>query len=437
MGPAGAGERENTLPRVKALSLFSLSGATLLGLGWTATSVGCSADDPGGTAGPSLGGSTSGGGGSGGGGGSSASSGAGGSSASGGTGGGLVIPDAEPADKDTDQDGVIDSDEGTGDDDGDGIPNINDPINDGPPPALTFTAISTPFNQPIGIDYHEPTKSVVVSVNYPTGTPSGFERIELDGKHQQFSDLTGLTEEVKIATARSGNPGGFTPGDLFVGNGVDGQIVRITGNGTSVVNPWVDLPGDNNGLMRGSLYVDRVGTFNGDLCVVTTAGEVWRITAAGVPTKIASVGVHLEGAMVVPDKPARFGPIAGKLIAGAEGQGLLHAFAPDGTSTTYDVGALIEDIDYIGAKENFFGVNYGTSKLLGVPADQFKKMVGDVLLTVEAVTDGTSGLYRLKWDGAKLVGEPIPLGAGSATVGQWEHVTFAPTGIVEIPPPPA
>ncbi|MBK7582370.1 MAG: hypothetical protein IPI67_19465 [Myxococcales bacterium] len=394
----------------------------------------CSADDPGGTAGPSLGGSS---GDASVGGGSGGTSASGGSSTSGGTGGGIVIPDADPPDKDTDQDGIFDVDENKGDTDGDGKPDIDDPINDGPPPALTFTAISTTFNQPIGIDYHEPTKSVVVSVNYPTGTPSGFERIELDGKHQQFSDLTGLTDEVKIATARSGNPGGFVAGDLFVGNGVDGQIVRISNNGATVTNPWVDLPGTGNGLMRGSLYVDRVGTFGGDLCVVTTVGEVWRITAAGAPTKIASAGVHLEGAVVVPDKPARFGPIAGKLIAGAETEGLLWAFAPDGTSTTYDLGAKVEDIDLISPKENFFGVNYGTSKLLGVPAEQFKPMLGDVLLTTETVVAGQSGLFRLKWDGTKLVAEPIPVGAGSATVDQWEHTTFAPTGIVEIPPPPA
>ncbi|MBI3201054.1 MAG: hypothetical protein HYZ29_05870 [Myxococcales bacterium] len=404
----------------------------------SATAAACSAD-PAATAGPSLGGSSGTGatGATGGSGGSSASGGSGGSSASGGSGGGIVIPDAGPPDQDTDQDGVLDKDEGSGDSDGDGKPNINDPINDNAPPAITFTAISTTFNSPIGIDYHEPTKSVVVSVNYPSGTPSGFERIEVDGKHQQFSNLTGLTEEVKIATARSGNPGGFVPGDLFVGNGVDGQIVRISGNGATVTNPWVDLPGENNGLMRGSLYVDRVGTFGGDLCVVTTAGEVWRITAAGVPTKIAAAGVHLEGALVVPDKPARFGPIAGKLIAGAEAQHLMYAFAPDGTSTSYTVGVDIEDIDYIGPKENFFGVNFGTSHLLGAAADQFKPMIGDVLLTTEFPAAGTSGLFRLKWDGAKLVGEPIPVGAGSATVGQWEHTTFAPTGIVEIPPPPA
>ena len=407
------------------------AGISVVALAAVSGFSGCSADDPSGVAGPSVGGSS---------GDASTTGGSGGSSATGGgggSGGGLVIPDADPPDKDTDQDGVLDTDEGSGDDDGDGKPNIDDPINDGPPPTLTFTAISTTFNNPIGIDYHEPTKSVVVSVNYPTGTPSGFERIELDGKHQQFSDLTGLTEEVKIATARSGNPGGFVPGDLFVGNGIDGQIVRISANGTQVTNPWVDLPGTNNGLMRGSLYVDRVGTFGGDLCAVTTSGEVWRITAAGVPTKIAAAGVHLEGSIVVPDKPARFGPIAGKLIAGAEDQGLLWAFAPDGTSVSYNLSVKVEDIDLISAKENYFGVNYGTSKLLGAAADQFKGMIGDVLLAEESVAAGTSGLFRLKWDGTQLVAEPIPLGATSAIVGQWEHVTFAPTGIVEIPPPPA
>src|SRR5206468_99402 len=99
-----------------------------------------------------------------------------------------------------------------------------------------------------------------------------------DGSHHAFSNLSGLTDEVKIATARSGNPAGFTVGDLFVGNGVDGQIVRITAGGATVINPWVDLPGDNNGLMRGSLYVDRTGVFGGDLVVVTSTGEVWRVT---------------------------------------------------------------------------------------------------------------------------------------------------------------
>jgi hypothetical protein len=365
-----------------------------------------------------------------------ASGGTGGSSSSGQ--GGLIDPGdgGPPPDKDTDGDGVPDVVEGDGDVDGDGIPNFEDPINDGDPPTITLVGISTTFNNPVGIDYHEPTNTVVLSVNYPTGTPTGFERIEFDGNHQQFSNLTGLTEEVKIATARSGNPGGFVVGDLFVGNGVDGQIARITDNGNDVVNPWVDLPGDNNGLMRGSLYVDMPGTFGGDLVVVTTTGEVWRITAAGAPTLVAAVGgVHLEGALIVPDKPARFGPLAGKLIAGAEEVGLLYVFSTDGTYETHDIGVAIEDIDLVLPNENFFGVNFGTSRLLGAGPEQWEAMMGDVLLTQEAVTAGTTGLFRLKWDGAAIIAQPIPLGAGSAEVGQWEHVTFAAAGINEIPAP--
>jgi hypothetical protein len=391
-------------------------------------SVSCSSSD-GGVASNGFGGSPSGGTGA-------SNSGGTGAGVTGGSGGGLNIDGGIPSDKDTDGDGMTDAEEGTGDVDGDGIPNYLDPINDGDPPAVQLISISTTFNSPIGIDYHEPTNSVVVSVNYPTGVPSGFERIEFDGSHQQFSDLTGLTDEVKIATARSGNPAGFTVGDLFVGNGIDGQIVRITGDGATVLNPWVDLPGDNNGLMRGSLYVDRTGEFNGDLIAVTTVGEVWRVDIGGNPTMIASVNTHLEGAAVVPNKPARFGPIAGKLIVGAEEQSLLYSFSTDGTYVTYSLGVAVEDVDIINPKENFFGVNYGTGQLLGAEAKQFESMMGDVLLTTETVVDGSSGLFRLKFDGTQLVAQPIPLAAGSATVGQWEHTTLAPAGIVEIPPTP-
>jgi hypothetical protein len=339
-------------------------------------------------------------------------------------------------DDDTDSDGLLDKLEGTEDWDNDGIPNWRDPYNDGDPATIKLTAISTTFSTPIGIDYHQPTNSVVMSANYPTGVPFNFERIEQDGSHQQFSVFSGLTDEVKIGTVRPDNPQGFVAGELFVGNGIDGQIARISPDGGTIVNPWVDLPGNGNGLMRGGLYVDRTNLYGGDLIAVTDAGEVWRITEAGVPTLIASVGVHLEGLVVVPDSPLRFGPIAGKIVAGAEAVGLLYAIDSNGAVATYDVGVLIEDIDLISPNENFFGVNFGTSQLLGAAADQFNNMLGDILLTQETHT--ATGIYRLKWDGMGFVAQPIPITMDSATVGQWEHVTFAPAGINEIPevPPP-
>ncbi len=301
-------------------------------------------------------------------------------------------------------------------------------------PVITLTQISTPFNGPIGIDYYEPTNSVLISANYPSGLPSNLETIAGNGTHTPFSTLSGGTDEVKVATVQSGYTTGFAVGDVFTGNGSDGQIVRITGAGTTLLNPWVSLPGGGNGLMRGSLYVDRTGVYNGDLIVVTTAGEVWRVDAAGNPTFINDVNVHLEGVMTVPNDAARYGPIAGCIIAGAEGQGLMHSWCPvvgAFTHTTYNLGVAIEDIDLIDGS-NFFGVNFGTGRILGAPASQFAGLVGDILLTQEFHSG--SGLFRLTLNGAAFVTEQFTLGAGSAPVGQWEHVTFARAGINEVPP---
>ncbi len=341
------------------------------------------------------------------------------------------VPDAK--DSDSDNDGLTDAEEGVADWDGDGVPNYIDPRNDGPPPTLTLIGISTPFNTPIGIDFHEPTHSLVLSVNYGTGgVPQNFERILLDGTHAAFSTYSGLTDEVKIATARAGNPANIPAGTLYTGNGLDGEIVRISPDGAIIDNPWVTLPGTGNGLMRGSLYVDRTGLYNGDLIVATTTGQVWRVTPAGVPTPIAAVGVHLEGMIVVPNVPVRYGPLAGKIIAGAENERLLWAFDASGGMQTYSLGVAIEDIDLVTPKENFFGINYGTSRLLGATAKNVEPMIGDILLAQENVAVGTSGLFRLQWTGTQLEAVAVPLNPASATVGQWEHVTFAGAGVGEI-----
>jgi len=300
--------------------------------------------------------------------------------------------------------------------------------------AITLTQISTAFNTPIGIDYHEPTNSIVASVNYSSGLPRNFERINFDGSHTPFSTVSGFTDEVKIATVRSGGGGGFTTGDLFTGNGVDGQIVRITNGGATVINPFVDLPGAGNGLLRGSLYLDRTGVFGGDLVAVTTGGEVWRVTAAGVPTQLADVNTHLEGVLTVPNDGATYGPLAGKILAGAEQQGRLYTIDTAGNVQFFTLGVNIEDIDLIPANENFFGVNFGTSRILGAPASEFSSLVGDLLLTQELPAGGGVGLYRLFWNGAALQTEQLTLTPGSANVGQWEHVTFSPAGIDPIPP---
>jgi hypothetical protein len=293
--------------------------------------------------------------------------------------------------------------------------------------AITLTPLATGFSNPVGIDYHRPTDSLVMSINYSTGHPYNFELVDQDGNHTQFSSISGFSNEVKIATARD-SVGGFIPGQLFVGTGVPGVVARVSSDGTTVDNPWVTLPGET-GLMRGSLHVDRTGVFGGDLIVVTDAGGVWRVTSSGAATPLAKLDTHLEGVVTVPED-GKYGPWAGKILAGAEQQGRVYSIDQFGNSAYEELpdedGNPIrpEDIEIIPANENFFGVDFLGKALQFAPASEFAGMVGDVLIAVE----GPPGiLWRVYWDGTRFQTERL------AQVQQWEHVTFAP--VEKIPPP--
>ncbi|MGH9902177.1 MAG: hypothetical protein ACRD68_10265, partial [Pyrinomonadaceae bacterium] len=295
--------------------------------------------------------------------------------------------------------------------------------------GITLTPISTGFNNPIGIDHHQPTNKVVLSVNYPSGQPSNFELVAPDGTRTPFSNVGGLTDEMKLATARDDGAGmsrgGFRAGELFTGTGAPGVIARVSADGSSVQNPWVTLPGEA-GLLRGSLHVDRTGAFGGDLVVVTTQGGVWRVNSAGTPTLVANVGTHLEGVSTIPNDAARYGPWAGKILAGAENQGRLYAIDPQGNTSFYQLGINPEDIDLIPSHENFYGVDFGGRTLWGAPPAQFAGMAGDILIAQEF----PGILWRVRWDGAAFQKTEI------ARVTQWEHVTFSPAGIAQIPQVP-
>src|SRR5262249_42978496 len=175
---------------------------------------------------------------------------------------------------------------------------------------ITLTNFVTGFNNPVGIDYHEPNGgNLILSANYPTGQPTNLNLIQIPGGFvSNFSNLAGLTDELKIATVR--NSAGcqqFPIGDVFTGNGVPGEIVRVDAAGNvyppaannpgSVANrSWVALPGSVAvDLLRGSLYVDRFCAFGGDLIVVTGddnatgGGKVWRVKLNGTAQLLASI----------------------------------------------------------------------------------------------------------------------------------------------------
>src|SRR5437773_3691567 len=289
---------------------------------------------------------------------------------------------------------------------------------------VQLTPVATGFNNPIGIDHHPFSGKLIVSVNFPTGLPHNFELVGPDGDHAQFSGISGLTEEVKIAAVRQGScQGGFSAGEVFTGTGVPGVIARIAPDGGSVINPWVTLPGET-GLLRGSLFQDRYCAFGGDLLVVTTDGNAWRVSSAGVATRLASLGTHLEGLTTVPNDPAKYGPWAGHALAGAEDQGRIYAIGADGAVDFYELGVRPEDIEIIPTHENFYGVDFGGSTIWGAAPDQFSDKVGDILMSQEF----PGILWHLRWNGLSFEATEV------ARVTQWEHITFSPAGVPPIPP---
>src|SRR5262249_16040919 len=116
--------------------------------------------------------------------------------------------------------------------------------------------------------------------------------------------------------------------------GEPGELVRVSSDGAIVDNPWVTLHDaatnfTETALVRGSIFQDRFCAAGGDLVVVTGneqqrgspdnfVGNVWRVTSTRVTTLGAGLDSHLEGVVTVPNDLLHYGPLAGKIIAGAE-----------------------------------------------------------------------------------------------------------------------
>jgi uncharacterized repeat protein (TIGR01451 family) len=353
-------------------------------------------------------------------------------------------------------------------------------------PTINLEPFATEFNNPIGIDFYEPAVGLgrlIMTVNYyPTCPgcpvpPVGLHNIDLvsmDGTHEQFSNLAGEPDELKIATVRASScTGGFPVGTAFVGTGGEGEasITRIDPAG-GLTQPWVALPTDEP-VVRGSLYQDRHCVFGGDLIVVTGnpqdpptdrpsnfAGSVWRINSFGVATKIVSLGKHLEGVITLPDDPATWGPLAGRIVVGDED----FVFTPDlfqhngphgklfGIKSATDiitVGATAdpqypafphfttnvpihpEDLDIINRPRpgisgdgDLYAVDFGNAQVLRAPASDFADKCGELLVSHEFPDDDApAGFSTLKWNGTSYVVTPLA-NLGSAVVGHFEHVSF-------------
>jgi hypothetical protein len=293
--------------------------------------------------------------------------------------------------------------------------------------AIVLKPVAIGFNNPVSVDYHQPTNRLVLSSNYPLGEPFNFELVAADGSRAQFSSLHGLGDEVYVAAVRTTH-GGFTAGELFTGTGVAGQVARISPDGSTVLLPWITLPGET-GLLRGALHMDETGVFGGDLLVATDAGSLWRVDGFGNATLVGSAGAPLEGIMTLPDDP-RYGPWAGKAVSCNENGAGYFAFDPAGGPVTqFDLGIpSCENVALIQPNQYYYTVDFGGQTLWRVSPTELAGMVGDVLSGEEF----PGNIWRIRWNAATGAFDKEL----EATVTQLEGAAFAPVALPVTDNPP-
>jgi hypothetical protein len=322
-----------------------------------------------------------------------------------------------------------------------------------------FTVVATNVAAPVGIDYSPTTNALIVSVNLRTsGAPVNFVWLGTNSLNeavfQGWSGISNLADEVKLVIVQTNglgqitNSGGFTNGDMFFGSG--NAIGWLSADGSRSNLNWCTLTNAavTNALdLRGSLYVDRTGTWSNQLIAVTsyTAPDandkgVWRIDSHAHSTLVTNISTpHLEGVITITNDAPRWGPWAGKIITGDESavpKPLIYSIDTNGAVKSFSLDIHPEDFDIIPTNQDLYCVNFkeDQSKILKISRTVLTKYVGDLLITDAGEIAFPPKLFIIHWDGAttNFVTRSTTL---PATIGgTFEHVTFAPINLPSLAP---
>jgi len=282
---------------------------------------------------------------------------------------------------------------------------------------------------------------LLVTANYPTGGPNIFERLTPTGPYS-FTDtpfgketdgvtpLSGAANEVYLAavTKDAAMIGGWTFGDVLFCRR-EGQVSKVNGDGTGLVDPFATLTSTKGpvAFLRGSLVLDRVGTFGGDLLVTDDQGWLFRIKSNGSWSEIVLPSYtdmpDAEGSLVVPNDPGRWGALAGTFLTASEGSSRIFSITPAGSKTAYQFSDTLESISLLKPGFSYYGVAFSQFALAIIPAEEWKK---DTRFQNSIIVGSENGnLYLLEWNSVDNVPTltPIPMILAD---GEWpgvDHIT--------------
>ena len=304
------------------------------------------------------------------------------------------------------------------------------------PLQLAFRVVAH-LNSPVGIDYSPSENALLVSVRGGFGgMPYAFVRIGTNNTGAltvtNWSGITNLVDEVKLATAKL-TTNGFTAGQMFFGNnGLTNRIGWVAADGTSSNMSFSVLTNDT--FIRGGLHVDQSGSFGGDLVAVTgdtplRGGGIWRMTASSTPTLLTNLSnVHLEGVITLTNDVQKWGPWAGRILTGGESvtpEPEICAVSASGNVITNKLGIAPEDFDIIPANQDLYCVNQSSGTIEKLSKFFLTDYVGDLLITQSGEFYGGPTLFIVHWNPTNSVFEKISI----SHPGGLEHVSSAPINL--------
>jgi hypothetical protein len=253
-----------------------------------------------------------------------------------------------------------------------------------------FSQVAT-LQNPVGLDYHTLTRSLLASVDRDLSPNTNFVRIDTNGVVSHWADVTGLYRPVTIATVKT-STNGFVEGDMYFGTVDHLGFGWLSADGTRSDNNWASLTGYLAPV--GGLYVDETGVFDGDLIAATGGdytgagdpGSVWRVSSSSNATPVADFSVSLGGIITLTNDVAQWGRWTGKIITGQGPETLLenpaiYAIDTNGQVETFHLGIQPEHFDLIPANQPFYCCDSTANALWKVPAAVFTNHVGQLLIT--------------------------------------------------------
>jgi hypothetical protein len=145
---------------------------------------------------------------------------------------------------------------------------------------------------------------------------------------------------------------------------------------------------------------------------------------------------HLEGAITLTNDVSTWGPWTGRIITGAESKvpPLIHAITTNGTVTSFALGIQPEDFDIIPANQDLYCTGFSEGKIYKLSKNLLTNYVGDLLITQEGTQATGTSLHIVHWDSGTsgFVVRTIP---PPPNFGGFEHVTFAPINLPNLPCP--